>query len=120
LVADQRQREVLGLLLAMLVAIPLSYMFGGRTLHRRHLTAQREADEDPLTGLGGRRPFRPSLETALTRSRDTPVTLALPDLDHFKEINDRLGHSHGDRVLTGLADSFSELRYGHRLPAGRG
>ena len=110
LISDLWQRQVLELLLAVLVAIPLSYLFGGRTLNRRQLRAQRDADEDPLTGLAGRRPFRPALETALTRATDTPVTLALLDLDNFKRINDRLGHSHGDRVLTGFADSFAELR----------
>jgi diguanylate cyclase (GGDEF)-like protein len=110
LVADQGQRTALGLLLAVVCSIPLSYMLGGRTLHRRHVRAQREADEDALTGLAGRRPFRPALETALSRRAGVPVTLALLDLDNFKRINDRLGHSHGDRVLTGLADSFAELR----------
>lgn len=110
LVADLRVRKILGLLLAVLVAIPLSYVLGGRALHLRQLAAQREADADPLTGLAGRRPFQPALDTALTHRIHPTVTLALIDLDGFKQINDRLGHSHGDRVLNGLADSFAELR----------
>ena len=110
LVADERQRGLLGLLIAVLCAIPLSYLLGGRTLHLRQLRAQREADEDALTGLASRRPFRPALESALARGAATPVTLALLDLDNFKRINDRLGHSYGDRVLSGFADAFAELR----------
>lgn len=108
-VADLRLRRVLGLLGGTLIAIPLSYVFGGRTLHRRQLQAEREADVDALTNLAGRRPFRPALDAALSRKRQTPATLALIDLDGFKQINDRLGHSHGDRILNKLADSFAEL-----------
>lgn len=99
MVGDLGSNKLLGLLVAVLVATPLSYVFGGRSLQRRHLQAQRQADADPLTGLSGRRPFQPSLEAALTDARSPVVTLALLDLDGFKQLNDRLGHSHGDRVL---------------------
>lgn len=109
LVDDLGSNKLLGLLVAVLVAIPLSYVFGGRSLQRRHLQAQRQADADPLTGLSGRRPFQPSLEAALTDARYPVVTLALLDLDGFKQLNDRLGHSHGDRVLMALADTLEEL-----------
>jgi diguanylate cyclase (GGDEF)-like protein len=110
LVADLRWRKVMGLLLAVAIAIPLSYGFGGRALHRHQVRAQREADADPLTDLPGRRPFRPALAAALNYGAHSTVVLALIDLDGFKQVNDRLGHSHGDRVLNGLAASFGELR----------
>ncbi|KRE53151.1 hypothetical protein ASG92_06275 [Arthrobacter sp. Soil736] len=109
LVGDLGSNKLLGLLAAILVTTPLSYMFGGRALQRRHAHVQRQADADPLTGLSGRRPFQPSLETTLTDKRYRVVTLALLDLDGFKQLNDRLGHSHGDRVLMALADSLDEL-----------
>lgn len=109
LVQDTGQNKLLGLLTAIAVAIPLSYLFGGRSLHRRQLRAQQQADADPLTGLSGRRPFKPSLEAALNDRRYGVVSLALLDLDGFKQLNDRLGHSHGDRVLQALADAFEEL-----------
>lgn len=109
LVEDLGPNKILGMLAAILVAIPLSYVFGGRALQRRQLNAQRQADADPLTGLSGRRPFRPSLEALLASKTYGVVSLALLDLDGFKQLNDRLGHSHGDRVLMALADALDEL-----------
>lgn len=109
LVEDLGPNKILGMLAAILVATPLSYVFGGRALQRRHLRAERQADADPLTGLSGRRPFQPSLEAMLADKKHGVVTLALLDLDGFKQLNDRLGHTHGDRVLMALADSLDEL-----------
>ena len=109
LVRNLGPSKLIGLLTAIVVALPLSYLFGGRSLQRRQLRAQQQADADPLTGLSGRRPFQPSLEATLRDKRYSVVTLALLDLDGFKQLNDRLGHSHGDRVLQALADSFEEL-----------
>lgn len=109
LVQDLGRNKLLGLLTAIGVATPLSYLFGGWSLLRRQLHAEQQADADPLTGLSGRRPFKPSLEATLSDNRHSVVTLALLDLDGFKQVNDRRGHSHGDRVLQAMADSFKEL-----------
>lgn len=57
---------------------------------------------DPLTGTGNRL----ALDAALTHVAehkeryDTPVTLLMLDLDHFKQVNDQYGHTTGDRLLT--------------------
>jgi diguanylate cyclase (GGDEF)-like protein len=110
LIGDLGPHKILGLFTAILFAIPLSYVFGGRSLQRHQMRTQQEADGDPLTGLAGRRPFKPSLEATLRDTRYEVTTLALIDIDGFKQINDRLGHSHGDRVLRALADSFRVLR----------
>lgn len=109
LVADLRTRELLGLVLAMAVAVPLSYLIGGRSLRRQHRRTQRAADTDPLTGLLGRRLFAPVLVAELA-APEQPVALALLDLDDFKRVNDKLGHGYGDRVLRAVADSLSGLR----------
>lgn len=109
LVRNLGPSKLIGLLTAIVVALPLSYLFGGRSLQRRQLLAEQQADADPLTGLSGRRPFQPSLEATLKDKRYSVVTLALLDVDGFKQLNDRLGHIHGDRVLQALADSFEEL-----------
>jgi diguanylate cyclase (GGDEF)-like protein/PAS domain S-box-containing protein len=64
------------------------------------------AHHDGLTGLGNRLLFqqRCELATAQARRGAAPFGLLLLDLDHFKRINDTLGHSFGDRVLQGVAD----------------
>ena len=62
----------------------------------RSLASQREHDalHDPLTGLANRRKLFTSLDEATTaaRARKTKLALLLIDLDHFKELNDTLGH----------------------------
>ncbi len=65
---------------------------------REHALARR----DPLTGAFNRRAFLDLLEDELTRLRRIalPLTLAYIDLDNFKAINDLLGHSVGDDLLT--------------------
>ena len=109
LIGDLGPHKILGLFTAILVAIPLSYVFGGRSLQRHQLRTQQQADGDPLTGLAGRRPFQPLLEATLRDTGYSVTSLVLLDIDGFKQINDRLGHSHGDRVLRALADSFQVL-----------
>jgi len=66
---------------------------------RRLLTGQ--ALTDPLTGLANHRAFQERLHAEVARARrhGRPLTLALIDLDHFKQINDLAGHATGDRVL---------------------
>ncbi len=60
----------------------------------REVIAARLADTDPLTGLLNRRAF---LRQAI--GRDQAQALILTDLDHFKSINETLGHDGGDEVL---------------------
>ncbi|WP_374414157.1 GGDEF domain-containing protein [Novosphingobium colocasiae] len=59
------------------------------------------AERDPLTGLRNRRGFLDSAETLLDGA--TEAVLAIIDIDHFKQINDRFGHAEGDRVLEQFA-----------------
>jgi len=62
---------------------------------------ERQASEDPLTGLANQRSFHLACGKELARSaRDgRPISIVAVDLDHFKAINDAHGHPYGDEVL---------------------
>ncbi|MEO5352396.1 MAG: GGDEF domain-containing protein [Magnetococcus sp. XQGC-1] len=68
-----------------------------------------QARRDTLTGLVNRRVFeeRITLELAKAERYNQPLVLACLDLDHFKAINDRLGHAEGDAALKQVARAFS-------------
>lgn len=61
---------------------------------RQEAISRELADTDPLTGLLNRRAF-----LARAMSSDGPRTLMLFDIDHFKQVNDTIGHDGGDEVL---------------------
>jgi diguanylate cyclase (GGDEF)-like protein/PAS domain S-box-containing protein len=68
----------------------------------------RQANLDALTGLYNRRYFdlRADEEIARADRKGSCLAILLCDLDHFKSINDTLGHQTGDRVLKSVAQSI--------------
>ena len=95
----------------------LAYLFAYRTeVQRRQLEAI--AIHDPLTGAYNRRGLEAELAIAMADAQrnGTPLGLAVFDLDHFKQVNDRFGHEAGDAVLVQLADLVRSLtRRGDRF-----
>ena len=69
---------------------------------------------DDLTGLNNRRFLSASIDEEMRRAyeTDSPLTLCILDIDHFKKINDTYGHDYGDEVLFNIAQimkaSFTE------------
>ncbi len=66
---------------------------------------QAESRTDPLTGLANRRTLYERIEIEMEHAlrSDSPLTVAMVDLDHFKAYNDRFGHVAGDTLLRAVA-----------------
>jgi diguanylate cyclase (GGDEF)-like protein/putative nucleotidyltransferase with HDIG domain len=73
---------------------------------RRRLAEQ--ATTDPLTGLANHRRFHEELRAEVARAdrHGWPLAIALIDIDHFKQVNDTLGHHAGDELLRAVASGL--------------
>ncbi|CCN45713.1 putative 7TM-DISM receptor fused with Diguanylate cyclase [Vibrio nigripulchritudo MADA3029] len=78
-------------------------------LEQEKQRAEIEARTDPLTGISNRRNFMKLAEESFDKSllESKPLAVIMFDLDHFKEINDRYGHSTGDKALKLFASTIS-------------
>jgi diguanylate cyclase (GGDEF)-like protein len=105
-----------------LIALGAHYLSLRRTVHRRTLDLnatirklevangklQHLAQVDPLTKIHNRQAFFDQADQEIERAKRyaRPLSLALFDLDYFKQVNDRFGHLAGDTVLKGFADAM--------------
>ncbi len=100
---DVDASETLSLLgdLAELAGMALGNMQAQATIEHQALT-------DGLTGLRNLRSCQQRLDDGVSRARrhGHPLTLALVDVDHFKDVNDGFGHVVGDRVLRAVAGAL--------------
>ncbi|MEP3226872.1 MAG: EAL domain-containing protein [Parasphingorhabdus sp.] len=93
------------------------------------ITAQKSAEEkvnymahfDGLTDLPNRRLFNDTLDRTIRNAQDKDyIALAFFDLDHFKGINDTLGHPIGDKLLQAIARRLDHLSHSGDLLARMG
>ena len=72
----------------------------------QNLVLKEQADRQPLTGLPNRRAWEREVKALLTAGEKG--YLVMIDLDHFKDVNDNLGHPEGDRILKETADMLRQ------------
>ena len=100
---------------ALTLSAVLMYVIRSFRYQTLQLEAQllRSARLDSLTGVNNRGYLFELAESAvaLARRHRRPLAVAMLDIDHFKEVNDRHGHAVGDSVIRALAETcISELR----------
>jgi diguanylate cyclase (GGDEF)-like protein len=112
-VTDHRLFNLVLGLAVMAAMTVLNVGFGAMVVLRIMRQLQTLSERDPLTGLLNRRGLDLALQRESARAQRSGLGLAALsiDIDHFKLINDRLGHSAGDAVLEALARTLqSHLR----------
>lgn len=97
--------------LCMIVAILVTDNLRKKKINRELKKTKRELQElatrDPLTALFNRRVFKHHLEEKIRN--EEAFALVLFDIDHFKQINDRLGHNSGDLILKEMSRRAKQL-----------
>jgi diguanylate cyclase (GGDEF)-like protein len=94
---------------AVVINVLMTGVRAQRLAHaREEAEAREEARHDSLTGLYNRRAFEEMLPVEVERSRrlDVPLSVAMIDIDNFKEVNDRWGYVEGDRCLRSFAEAL--------------
>ena len=106
---DYRGTMIAAVVIPLVVASLAFRWIAGLTLRLEASRAEldRLAHQDPLTGIANRRAALARLETWTAGAE--PVVLAIADLDHFKRVNDRLGHDGGDASLVHFAGMLRKL-----------
>ncbi|MBK8086144.1 MAG: EAL domain-containing protein [Devosia sp.] len=106
---------VFGLVLLVLMQ---SLWLSSRELEGQQREVERQATEDPLTGLPNRPSFEARFERLLEADHlDRPVALMMLDLDRFKQVNDTLGHHAGDTLIAAVGQRLRTVSGGASILA---
>lgn len=97
--------ETFAMVASLLMCGSMAYVFALLT-HKQQLLLQGYANQDALTMLGNRRVMDEEMRLSLEdfARNQVPATLIILDLDFFKMVNDKFGHTTGDVVLVDLAN----------------
>ena len=88
---------------ALVTAVMLLFGLFGFKQHRHAAKIRYAARHDPLTGLVNRRVFAEELQQRISGHGSKGIAVLYLDLDHFKDVNDTLGHAAGDELLCAVA-----------------
>lgn len=107
---SERQIEMLRIL-ALYVSIAMSNVIKSEQLREQTKKLEEMTKKDPLTSLYNLRHMKTLLKDAMEtfHKTNTPFSIIVIDLDHFKEINDSFGHSCGDYVLQDISRHFLDF-----------
>jgi diguanylate cyclase (GGDEF)-like protein len=102
--------QIVLILLFLFLAITLNFALGYVVVVRLVRKLQHLSQHDGLTGLLNRRAMEYLLDREAQRLQrfGQPYAVMLVDIDHFKRVNDQLGHAVGDAVLASVARTLNE------------
>lgn len=102
--AEALQLEAQAIRVALLIGMAVMGVVVNRRMQRPHVLSA----NDSLTGVLNRRSFEERWQSELARARryGRPISVAVLDIDYFKQFNDRHGHAAGDAALAAVARSL--------------
>ena len=105
MLAAENPFETTTALITIVITSVLAVAFSMIT-NRQRVQLLKLATKDPLTGAGNRRALDSKLRDVVNTFGRTgvPASLLMVDLDHFKTVNDLLGHAAGDRILQNVTE----------------
>jgi diguanylate cyclase (GGDEF)-like protein len=80
-----------------------------RALQLQASAFEKQAREDQLTGLNNRRAFDEWVDEVMNKKHQRSLSIAIIDIDHFKQVNDSYNHLLGDMVLQQVANDIREV-----------
>ncbi|MEO1406523.1 MAG: GGDEF domain-containing protein [Pseudomonadota bacterium] len=102
--------SLIGLVLG-LKGVTTAMVLIGATIVDWMTTLRESSERDALTGLQNRGAFEASMRTLLARAETEgrPLSLVVADIDHFKQVNDTLGHQAGDQVIASFGGLIANV-----------